>query len=200
MCVCVLGDITIQCVRCRVTSQGGEGTVEKPAQQALPAPPTTTTASSSMERYPPRVSQEGGGGREEDPISALFPDLMLPQQAGSSSSQVPGDTPPYDITTAISPSQMMTWQGDLPSSMNMAPAYSIPPSAPVLATPADTSLEQNAAKAQQMLVEYQQHVAEPPRRKDLNVKFPAGLFPPDKEIDLEGSQQVCSLFNLHDWF
>ena len=77
----------------------------------------------------------------------------------------------------------------------MAPTYSIPPSAPFLTSPAETSLEENAVKAQQMLVEYQQQVAQPQRRKDMNMVFPPGLFPPEKEIDLEGSQQVGSFWN-----
>ena len=82
------------------------------------------------------------------------------------------------------------------SSLNMAPTYSIPPAAPFLTSPAETSLEENAAKAQQMLEEYQQQVAQPQRRKDLNVEFPPGLFPANTEIDLEGSQQVGSIWNI----
>ena len=91
--------------------------------------------------------------------------------------------------------QMMSWAGDMTTSQHMAPAYSIPPSAPFLTSPAETSLEENAVKAQQMLVEYQQQVAQPQRRKDMNMVFPPGLFPPEKEIDLEGSQQVGSFWN-----
>ena len=90
---------------------------------------------------------------------------------------------------------MMSWAGEMTPSLNMAPAYSIPPSAPFRTSPAETSLEENAMKAQQMLVEYEQQVAQPHRRKDMNIEFPPGLFPPEKEIDLEGSQQVGSIWN-----
>jgi hypothetical protein len=89
--------------------------------------------------------------------------------------------------------QMMSWAGDMATSLNMAPAYSIPPSAPFLTSPAKTSLEENAAKAQQMLVEFQQQVAQPQRRKDMNIEFPPGLFPSEQEIDLEGSQQAYQI-------
>lgn len=73
---------------------------------------------------------------------------------------------------------------------NVAASYTLPPSTPFLTSPADTSLEENAATAKRMLEQYQQQVAPPPHRKDLNVEFPPGLFPPEREIDLEGSHQV----------
>ena len=90
---------------------------------------------------------------------------------------------------------MMSWsQASLlptsSSSLNVASSYSLPPSAPLLTSPADTSLEENAATAKRVLEQYQQQVAPPPHRKDLNMEFPPGLFPPEKEINLEDSHQV----------
>lgn len=44
------------------------------------------------------------------------------------------------------------------STLSVAAAYTQPPSAPLLTSPANTSLEENAAMAQSLLVEYQQQV------------------------------------------
>ena len=92
---------------------------------------------------------------------------------------------------------MMSWsQSSLLSAptsvpLNMASSsYSLPPSAPFLTAPADTSLKENADTAKRIVEQCQLQVAPPPHRKDMNVEFPPGLFPPEKEIDLEGSHQV----------
>jgi PAS domain S-box-containing protein len=169
-------------VAMRMTKQSDQGVIQREEQPALPAPPSSS--SSTGDRFSLPLQQQGaggGGGREEDPISALFPDLVVPQQT------------PGAIPSANSSGQMMSWAGDMATSLNMAPAYSIPPSAPFLTSPAKTSLEENAAKAQQMLVEFQQQVAQPQRRKDMNIEFPPGLFPSEQEIDLEGSQQAYQI-------
>ncbi|CAI7992052.1 Aryl hydrocarbon receptor nuclear translocator homolog [Geodia barretti] len=169
-------------VAMRMTKQSDQGVVQRAEEQpALPAPPPSS--SSTDDRFSltsQQLGAGGGGGREEDPITALFPDLVMPQQTSGAAA-------------GPSAGQMMSWAGDMTTSQHMAPAYSIPPSAPFLTSPAETSLEENAVKAQQMLVEYQQQVAQPQRRKDMNMVFPPGLFPPEKEIDLEGSQQAYQI-------
>ena len=101
-----------------------------------------------------------------------------------------------ECLSLLSQQQMMSWsQASLlpassSSSLSVASSYSLPPSAPLLTSPADTSLEENAATAKRVLEQYQQQVAPPPHRKDLNMEFPPGLFPPEKEINLEDSHQV----------
>jgi PAS domain-containing protein len=188
---------------------GGESAGDKaPPSQPLPPSSASTTAVerySSAQAAAQQTTPQGGvlaglggvgGGGEDDPLSVLFPDLA------AAAADVMQPHPPAEPSS--SSQSMMSWsQASLlsapssssPSSLplNVASSYSLPPSAPLLTSPADTSLEENAATAKRVLEQYQQHVAPPPHRKDLNMEFPPGLFPPEKEINLEDSHQAYQI-------
>ncbi len=59
---------------------------------------------------------------------------------------------------------------------------------PVLSTDAVTTIEENAATVQRILEDYNKMHAVPHPRKDMNYKFPEGLF--NTEVDLLGSQEA----------
>ena len=58
----------------------------------------------------------------------------------------------------------------------------------VLSTDAVTTIEENAATVQRILEDYNRMHTAPQLRKDMNYKFPEGLF--NTEVDLLGSQQA----------
>ena len=159
------------------------------------------------------MSQQGQGhaaaaATEDDPLAALLSEsgLLDPGVAGQSS-PVPMDMHTQTLastsaeafqpatTTAIAhpPLQAPPNTG---AGSAMAPSYMAMPggaiyshgdaSGVVLTTPAQTTFEENAVRAQQILQEYTQLNAVPRHRKDFNYDFPSGLF--SSEVDLEGSQ------------
>lgn len=58
----------------------------------------------------------------------------------------------------------------------------------VLSTEAVTTIEENAATVQRILEDYNRMHTVPQQRKDMNYKFPEGLF--NNEVDLLGSQEA----------
>lgn len=57
-----------------------------------------------------------------------------------------------------------------------------------LATPAMTTIEENAAAVQRILEDYNKMHTAQPHRRDMNYQFPEGLF--NTEVNLEGSQEA----------
>lgn len=157
------------------------------------------------------MSQEQGhpaAATDDDPLTALLSESgLLDAGMAGQPSAVPMDIhaqthastsaegfPPAATTTAIAhpPLQAPPTTGApsvaAPSYMDMPGAIYGHPDAggAVLTTPAQTTFEDNALRAQQILQEYNQLSAVPRHRKDFSYDFPSGLF--SSEVDLEGSQ------------